>query len=115
MALGASVFILAILVISIWLIIEFKRMKHKIFAILLIGLIILTYVSFAIGLKDHKIDLTSVSGVMEAGKLYFAWLSGVFTNLKSITAYAFKQNWSQYDEKVLNTSIEPEFIGSKEK
>ena len=100
MALGVTFFVVAFLVIAIWLIIEFKRLKHKLFAFLLIGLILFTYISFTASLKGHDVDLKSVSGIMEAGKLYFTWIGGVFSNFKSITAYAFKQDWSHENETI---------------
>jgi hypothetical protein len=100
MALGVTFFIVAFLVIAIWLIIEFKRLKHKLFAFFLIGLIIFTYFSFTASIKGHEVDFSSPSGMLEAGKLYLSWLGGVFGNFKSITAYAFKQDWKSPDENI---------------
>jgi hypothetical protein len=97
---GVTFFVIAIVVVAIWLIIEMKRLKHKIFAILLIGLIIFTYVSFTVSLKGKDVDLKSIGGVIDAGKLYVAWLGGIFGNLKSVTTYAFKQDWNDYEENV---------------
>lgn len=48
-------------------------------------------------LKNHELDLSTVPGIIEAGKIYTSWLSGVFVNVKSITAYASKQNWKDYN------------------
>jgi hypothetical protein len=100
MALGVTFFVVAFLVIAIWLIIAFKRLKHELFAFFLIGLIIFTYFSFTASIKGHEVDFSSPSGMLEAGKLYFAWLGGVFNNFKSITAYAFKQDWKTIDENI---------------
>lgn len=102
MAIGVTFIIVAVLVVAIWLIIEAKRMKHKVFAILLIMLIIFTYFSFSVILKNNEVDLKTAEGWMSAGKLYFSWLGGVFTNVKSITAYAFKQDWKKVNESVVN-------------
>lgn len=110
---GVTFFIVAIVVVAIWLVIEMKRLKHKVFAIFLIGLIIFTYVSFTVSLKNHDVDLKSVNGVIGAGKLYFSWLGGVFGNLKSVTAYAFKQDWKDYDNNTLDESANPDSIWSK--
>ncbi len=110
---GVTFFIVAIVVVAIWLIIEMKRLKHKVFAILLIGLILFTYISFTVSLKGKDIDFKSVSGVIEAGKLYFSWLGGVFGNLKSLTAYAFKQDWKDYDDSVVNKTPDPDSVWSK--
>ena len=113
MALGITFFIIAFLVIAIWLIIEFKRLKHKLLAFFLIGLIIFTYISFTISLKGHDIDFTSVSGIMDAGKLYFSWLGGVFVNFRSITTYAFKQEWNKADTNITITDKDKESIWEK--
>ena len=48
MALGVMFFVVAVAVIAIWILIEAKRMKHKIFAIFLIALIL-----FFIALADY--------------------------------------------------------------
>ncbi len=108
MAVGVTFIIVAVVVVAIWLIIEAKRMKHKVFAILLIMLIIFTYVSFSVVIKNNDIDLKSTSGWVSAGKLYFVWLGGIFGNLKSITAYAFKQDWKKMNETVVNEEVKKE-------
>ena len=100
MALGTTFFILAILAIGIWVFLEIKRVKHKIVAIVLIGLIIFSYVSFTVSLRNEDVDMRSIEGVIRAGKLYTAWLGAMFKNLKSITAYASKQNWKEYEKDV---------------
>ncbi len=90
---GGILFIVVILIVVVWLLIELKRMRHKFFAIFLIILILLAYISFAVVFKDKEIDFKTVSGVINAGKIYFGWLSSVFGNLKTITTYAIKMNW----------------------
>jgi len=106
MAIGVTFIIVAVLVVVIWLIIEAKRLKHKVVAVVLIMLIIFTYVSFAVVIKNNEIDLKTTSGWASAGKLYFSWLGGIFTNVKSITAYAFKQDWKKVNESVLDEGKE---------
>ena len=89
-----SIFVLAIITIGIWMVIEVKRLKHKIFAILLIIIIIFSYASFAIVVQDNKMDFTSVSGITEATKIYFSWIGSIFKNLKTITTNVFKLDWT---------------------
>jgi len=93
MAIGVTLFVIAVLIIAIWVIIEVKRFRHKLFAIFLIILILFTYLSFTAVLKGKDVDLKSVSGITEAGKLYFVWLGSVFTNLRSITTHAIDMDW----------------------
>jgi len=101
MAIGITFFVVALLIIGIYLSIEVKRMKHKIYSVFLIGLILFTYFGFATSLKGQDVDLTSFDGIIHAGKLYMSWLGSMFMNAKSITAYAFKQNWTSYNKTVL--------------
>ena len=89
-----SIFVLVIITVGIWIVIEIKRFKHKIFAILLIVLVIFSYVSFAVVAQNNELDFTSFSGVIEATKIYFSWLGSIFGNLKQITANVFKLDWS---------------------
>jgi len=90
---GGVLFIIIVLIIAIWIFVELKRLRHKIFAIFLILLIVFTYVSAAIIFKGKQIDFKTVPGVLEAGKIYFNWLLSVFGNLKTATTYAIKMDW----------------------
>ena len=93
MAIGISILIVAILIIAIWVIIETKRMKHKVFAIFLIGLILFSYFSFSFVLKEKEIDFMSIDGIQTVGSLYFSWISTVFVNFKTLTTRAIKMDW----------------------
>jgi glucan phosphoethanolaminetransferase (alkaline phosphatase superfamily) len=106
MIIGTTLLIVGILVVGIWIIIEFKRFKHKLLAIFLILLIVFTYVSFLVTLKGKDIDFKSVEGLKQAGTLYFSWLGSVFGNLKTITSNAIKMDWS-VDENLSNTTLLP--------
>ena len=91
---GITLFIVAVLIIAIWVIIEVKRLRHKIFAIFLIALILFTYISFTITLRGEDIDMTTIPGVMAASKLYMSWLVSSFNNLRSITTQAISLDWN---------------------
>jgi hypothetical protein len=95
MVLGVTIFVVAILIIAIWVIVEMKRMRHKVFAIFLIGLILFSYLSFSFVFKDKEVDLTSVAGLEEVAGLYFAWIGSVFANLKIMTSNAINMNWKK--------------------
>ncbi|MHA1469724.1 MAG: hypothetical protein ACTSSP_04095 [Candidatus Asgardarchaeia archaeon] len=94
MVIGISFIVLAVLIIAIWLVIELKRFKHKIFAIFLIVLILLTYFSFSVVLKDKDLNLGSISGMVTAGELYGSWMGSVFENLKEIFNKIIHMDWS---------------------
>lgn len=108
MAIGTTFFILAAIIIIIWVFIAIKRFKHKIFAIFLIGLILFTYISFTVSLKGKDVDLKTIPGIIKAGKFYWSWLGTLFTNTKTITAYAAKQDWKTYNESVINKTTKLE-------
>jgi len=110
MAIGVTFFVIAVLVIFIWFFFEIKRMRHKLWAIFLIGLMLFTYISFTASLKNNDVELNSIGGVIDAGKLYISWLGGVFMNVKSISAYAVKQEWKEYDESAINETTDFEDI-----
>ena len=95
MVIGTTVFILAILIVTIWIVIEVKRFKHKLLAIFLIGLVLFSYFSFTVVIKQHKeISFSTPSGMLKASELYFSWLGSLFGNIKQITTNAVHMNWS---------------------
>jgi len=98
MTFGVMFFVVAVAVIAIWIIIETKRLKHKIFAIVIIGLILFTYISFTVVLRNTDTDVKTVNGLMTAGKLYGIWLGNIFHNIKSVTSYASKQDWKNLNK-----------------
>ncbi|MAG78877.1 hypothetical protein CMI40_00690 [Candidatus Pacearchaeota archaeon] len=93
MAIGVAMLVISVLVIAIWVIIEIKRLKHKLFAILLIGLILFAYLGTFIVFKGQNVDYKTVPGLIDATKTYFSWLGSIFGNLKTITSNAIKMNW----------------------
>lgn len=93
MNLTFPVLILLVTISIVWVFIEVKRLKHKLFAIFLIGLILFSYFSFSFVFSGRKVDLTSVRGIIEAGEIYLSWLGNVFSNIKVITSSAIKMDW----------------------
>ena len=93
MVVGVTLFIIAVLIIAIWVIIEVKRLKHKIFAVALIALILFSYLSAAIIFRGSDVNSKSPSGIMDAGKIYFAWIGSVVGNFAKLTTNAIKMDW----------------------
>ena len=93
MAISTTLIIVGILVVGVWLVIEFQRFRHKLLAIFLVLLIIFTYVSFAITIKGKGIDFKTTEGLKEAGQIYFSWLGSIFSNVKTITSKAIAMDW----------------------
>jgi len=98
MVIGPTLLVVAVLIVAVWVIIEIKRFKHKVFAIFLIALILFTYLSFIVVIKGEDIDFKTGAGLKRAGQLYFSWLGSLFGNLKSITTHAIDMDWKQINE-----------------
>jgi len=102
---STTLIVVLILVIAIWLIIEFKRFRHKILAVFLILLILFTYFSFSAVIKGRDLDLKTFSGINEAGKIYVLWLGGLFKNFKTITTNAIDMDWKVNETEELNLTL----------
>lgn len=90
-----AIIVLGIVVLSlgIWFFLEFKRMKHKVFALFLIGLVLFIFFSAVFVFNGKEVDYKTGPGVMSATKVYFSWLGSVFGNFKTITTNAIKMDW----------------------
>ncbi len=93
MELGVALLVICLLVIAIWVIFETKRMKHKILAVFLIGLLLFSYFSFTFVFREQEIDFRSLDGIKMATGLYMSWLGTVFLNFKALTANAIHMDW----------------------
>jgi predicted ferric reductase len=102
---SAILILVLVLVVAIWLIIEFKRFRHKILAVFLIFLILFTYFSFAGVVKDKNLDLKTFDGMKEAGKLYFLWIGNAFKNVKVVTSNVIDMDWRVNETVEQNKTI----------
>ena len=93
MVVGVTLFITAVLIIAIWVVIEVKRLKHKLFAVVLIGLILFSYFSVSLIFRGTDVDLKTPSGLFNATKVYFSWLFSISGNFVKITTNAMKMDW----------------------
>lgn len=103
MAVGTTLLIVIVLVGIIWVLVEFKRFRHKMWAVFLIALILFTYISFLATIKGKDLNLKTMDGIKDAGKLYFSWLGSVFTNVKTITTNAIHMDWKA-NETIINSN-----------
>lgn len=81
-------------ILFIWLFIEVKRARHKIFAVTMIFLILFFYFSFTIVFKDKTVDYKSIKGVSDATHTYLLWLGSFYGNLKTITVNTIHMDWA---------------------
>ena len=99
---GSALIIILALIALVWVLAEMQKLKHKLWAIVLIGLIVFAYISFALVLKDQDVDYTSPSGILQASKVYFSWLGGMLGNFKTMTSYAIGLDWTPPEENIPN-------------
>jgi len=93
MALSMIIIGVIALVLAIYLIFELKRMKHKLFAIFLIGLILFGFFSFNAVFSGKEIKIENVSDLENLLKVYFNWVGYIFNNMKVLTTNAIQMNW----------------------
>lgn len=99
MVIGSTLMIMGVLIAGIWILIEIKRLKHKLFAMFLIGLILFSYFSFSTIFKGSDLDFKTAEGLIEGGKIYFSWLVSISGNFVSITSNAINMDWGVNDSK----------------
>ena len=90
---GGILLVVLGLIALIWIVIEFKRFEHKIYAYFLIALVLFVTISFSAVTSQYEIDYSSPSGVLTAGKVYFFWIISLSENLKTITSHATNLDW----------------------
>jgi hypothetical protein len=97
MALSITFVVAAVLILAVWMLTEFKKINHKIWAIFLIILILGAYFSFNSAVKGKDLNLKTLDGLKEAGGLYLSWLGNAFGNMKTITSNVINMNWTETD------------------
>ncbi len=111
-----TLFILILVIVAIWVFIEVKRLRHKIFAMFLIGLLIFSYLSFSLIIQSNEVDVKTIPGLVTASKIYFAWIGSIANNMMQITTKAIKMDWGT-NETAKTTKKEPlfDFLGGGRK
>lgn len=83
-----------ILIVIALILLKFKEIRHRAGLFVLIFILLFFVITASQVYSTYKIDLKSFDGVAYAGKVYLAWLGNLFHNVKSISGYAIKQDWS---------------------
>jgi hypothetical protein len=92
--------IISLLAIGIYMLAEFRKVKHQIWAVIIIGLLLFGYLSFTWVLRGRDIDYGTASGLFEATKIYFLWIGSIFGNMRTITGNAVDMDWGVNESKV---------------
>lgn len=87
--------IIAALIVLAFAFLRLRHVKHKVFLISFIIILLFLYTTASQVLSNYDIDWKSFSGVEKGAKVYFSWLGGFFDNLKILTANAVKMDWTQ--------------------
>lgn len=88
-----SFWFLGVLILILWIVVKARHMKHRATFIILLALLVFFYTSGYKVIKDGGVNLNSLGGILQAGKLYFSWLYNSFGNIKTIAGNAVKLNW----------------------
>jgi hypothetical protein len=86
-------FVIVALIIAIWLLFGFKRIKYKLLAVFLIALVLFSLFSFIIAFKGEEVSIKNISDFGRVSKIYFSWLGNFFRNIKIITGQVVSMNW----------------------
>lgn len=77
----------------VFLFLKFKETRHKLTFVIAGLLLFFLIVSVWQLYTSNSLDFTSYDGVIDAGRVYFSWLGGVFDNMVKIAGYAVDLNW----------------------
>ncbi len=82
-----------VLVALIFLFVKFRYIKHKMSWILILAGVFFLYMTFMVSIAGHDVNLTSIEGLEESGKIYLTWMGNAFENVKTLTTNAVKLDW----------------------
>lgn len=93
----STIFLIVVLaLIGLWMLFGMNKVRHKIFAVILIAIIIFSYISLTIVFKDKSPSITNPIGIFHGFKTYYSWVESVVWNLKTITANAISMDWTNF-------------------
>jgi len=76
--------VISLIVIGVYMLAEFRKVKHQIWAVVIIALLLFGYISFSLVMKGRDVDYGTASGLFQAVKIYFSWLGSIFGNMKRV-------------------------------
>lgn len=68
-------------------------MKHKVYAILIVLILMFLYISGTQIIGSNNIDISTGEGVVEAAKMYLVWMGHIAENTKSLAGRAIQMDW----------------------
>jgi len=87
-------FFIIVLVLFLALAFKAKEVRHKIGLVVILTIVLFLIFSALQVYKSKQVDLTTFDGMSTAGKVYVAWLSEIYLNVKGAVGYVGKQDWN---------------------
>lgn len=95
---GLGVFIVVGLIsLGVWIFFEASNFKSKIYTTLILSFLTFLLISSAFLFKGRDIDLSTPEGIVEAGAIYFSFVTVAIKNVFTVTANAIKMDWVPED------------------
>lgn len=85
--------VVILLVVGVFAI-KMNHLKHRFFIIMLVLLALFLYTTIYVVNSKNNLEITSVDGAFNAGKVYLGWLANGFGNLKDLTGRAIGMDWT---------------------
>ena len=85
--------LIILIIVAVLLVLKLDHIRRKIFFIVILGLILVAYLTFHFATVDKELDYSSFEGVVNVGKVYFSWIGQAFGNIKTITLNAVGMDW----------------------
>lgn len=82
------------LVFVIFFFLKARHIRHRFYVIAVVLFLAFIFISGSNLIKQNDIDLTSLNGLVTAGKVYVKWLGKVVENVKTISGNAIKSDWN---------------------
>ena len=86
-------FLVGLIIAIVLIVLKIVNKKQAIAVKIVIFLFLFFALTIGYAVIGRNADLTTLDGVLHAGKVYFSWLGSVFKNMAKISSYAFHQDW----------------------
>lgn len=91
---GISWILIALVILIVFVFYKMRDFRHQVGLIVFAILIIFLLVSFGQLYASRNLDLNTFDGIMNAGKIYMAWLGAFGKNIIGMAGYAVHQDWT---------------------
>ncbi len=85
--------LIAVLVFVGIVLFKAKELKHRLGLLVIAFLAIFLFLSVYQVYSTNSLDLSTFSGIVQAGKVYFSWLGTIFHNAGKVSSFAVQQDW----------------------